>query len=149
MKGKLIWSVFWALIIVFVIFIGMIFTPPINELLFGEYNPTLLGYIFVSSGGVLLTGLGVTLLALTAKSEVEQKLKNFLLLTEASFVGLPVFGILHNAVSGLTNFEEPVFFILAIIVCPLGFLVGIIGIIVLRIKKSRAEKKLASSPHQP
>jgi len=94
----------------------------------------------------LLTGLGVTLLALTAKSEVEQKLKNFLLLTEASFVGLPVFGILHNAVSGLTNFEEPVFFILAIIVCPLGFLVGIMGIIVLKIKKSRAEKKLASSP---
>jgi len=149
MKGKLIWSVFWALVIVFVIFIGMIFTPQINELLFGEYNPTLLGYIFVSSGGVLLTGLGVTLLAPTAKSEVEQKLKNFLLLTEASFVGLPVFGILHNAVSGLTNFEEPVFFILAIIVCPLGFLVGIIGIIVLRIKKSKAGKKLASSPHQP
>ena len=146
MKGKLIWSVFWALVIVFVIFIGMIFTPQINELLFGEYNPTLLGYIFVSSGVVLLTGLGVTLLVLTAKSEVERKLKNFLLLTEASFVGLPVFGILHNAVSGLMNFEEPAFFILAIIVCPLGFLVGIIGIIVLRIKKSRAEKKLASSP---
>jgi hypothetical protein len=146
MKGKLIWSVFWALIVVFVIFIGMIFTPPVNELLFGEYNPTLLGYIFVSSGGVVLTGLGVTLLVLTAKTKVERRLKKFLLLTEASFVGLPVFGILHNAVSGLTNFEEPVFFILAIIVCPVGFLVGAIGSIVLRVKKSRTEKKLASSP---
>ena len=145
MKGKLIWSVFWALIVVFVIFIGMIFTPPVNDLLFGEYNPTLLGYIFVSSGGVVLTGLGVTLLVLTAKTKVERRLKKFLLLTEASFVGLPVFGILHNAVSGLTNFEEPVFFILAIIVCPVGFLVGVIGSIVLRVKKSRADKRLASS----
>jgi hypothetical protein len=146
MKGKLIWSVFCALIVVFAIFIGMIFAPPVNELLFGEYNPTLLGYIFVSSGGVVLTGLGVTLLVLTAKTKVERRLKNFLLLTEASFVGLPVFGILHNAVSGLTNFEEPVFFTLAIIVCPLGFLVGAIGSIILKVKKSRIEKKIASSP---
>jgi hypothetical protein len=49
-------------------------------------------------------------------------------------VGLPVFGILHNAVSGLFNIEEPVFFILAAIVCPLGLLVGAVGLIVLAIK---------------
>ena len=146
MKGKLIWSVFWALIGVFVIFVGMIVTPPVNELLFGEYNPTLFGYIFVSVGGVVLTGLGVTLLILTVKTKVEQRLKKFLLLTEASFVGLPVFGILHNAVSALLNTEEAVFFTLATIVCPVGFLVGAIGSIVLRVKKSRTEKKLASSP---
>ena len=146
MKGKLIWSVFWALIGVFVIFVGMIVTPPVNELLFGEYNPTLFGYIFVSSGGVALIGLGVTLLVLTAKTKVERRLKKFLLLTEASFVGLPIFGILHNVVSGLTNFEEPVFFILATIVCPIAFLVGAIGSIVLRVKSSRTDKKLASSP---
>jgi hypothetical protein len=146
MKGKLIWSVFWALIGVYVIFIGLILAPPVNELLFGEYNPTLLGYIFVSSGGVVLTGLGVTLLVLTAKTKVEPRLKKFLLLTEASFVGLPVFGILHNAVSALLNMEEAIFFTIATIVCPLGFLVGAIGSIVLRVKKSRAKKKLASSP---
>jgi len=134
MKGKLIWSVFWALVGVFVIFIGMIFTPPVNKLLFGEENITLFGLIYVSSGGVILTGLGVTLLVLTAKTKVGGTLKKFLLLAEASFVGLPVFGILHNAVSGLTNFEEPVFFILAIIVCPVGLLVGGVGSIVLAIK---------------
>jgi len=146
MKGKLIWSVFWALIAVFVILVGMIVTPPVKQSLFGEYNPTLLGYIFVSTGGVVFTGLGVTLLVLTAKTEVERALKKFLLLTEASFVGLPVFVILHNAVSGFMNLEEAVFFTLATIVCPVGFLVGAIGIIVLRVKKSRAEKKLLSSP---
>jgi hypothetical protein len=146
MKGKLIWPVFWALIVVFVILVSMIVTPPVKQLLFGEYNPTLLGYIFVSAGGVVFTGLGVTLLVLTAKTKVERRLKKFLLLTEASFVGLPVFVILHNAVSGFMNFEDAVFFTLATIVCPVGFLVGAMGSIILRVKKSRTEKKLASSP---
>jgi len=130
-KGKLIWAIFWALVGVFAIVVSMISIPPANSLLFGEENPTLLGYIFVSSAGVVLTGLGVTLLVLTAKTEVRGTLKKFLLLTEASFVGLPVFGILHNAVSALFNTEEPVFFTLAIIVCPIGFLVGAVGLIVL------------------
>jgi hypothetical protein len=64
-------------------------------------------------------------------------LKVFLLLAEASFVGLPISAILHNAVSALLNTEEPVFFITAIIVCPIGFLVGAIGSIVLTIKRIR------------
>jgi hypothetical protein len=136
-KGKLIWSVFWALVGVFVIVVSMIFIPPVSGLLFGEENPTLLGFIFVISAGVIITGLGVTLLVLTAKAKAERRLKVFLLLAEASFVGLPVFGILHNAVSALLNTEEPVFFIIAIIVCPIGFLVGAIGSIVLTIKRIR------------
>ncbi len=80
----------------------------------------------------------MTLLVLTAKTKVGGRLKKFLLLTEASFVGLPVFGILHNAVSALLNTEEPVFFFLAIIVCPIGFLVGVVGSIVLAIKNKQA-----------
>jgi hypothetical protein len=48
-----------------------------------------------------------------------------------------VHSILHNAVSALLNTEEPVFFIIAIIVCPIGFLVGAIGSIVLTIKRIR------------
>jgi hypothetical protein len=137
MKGRLIWSIFWALVGVFVIAASMIFIPPINRLLFGEENPTLLGFVFVLSAGVILTGLGVTLLILTAKAKAERRLKVFLLLAEASFVGLPISAILHNAVSALLNTEEPVFFITAIIVCPIGFLVGAIGSIVLTIKRIR------------
>jgi len=133
MKGKLIWSIFWALVGVFVIFVSMIFT--LGDLLFGEYNPTLMGYIFVSSGGVVLIGLGVTLLVLTVKRKVGGMLKKFLLLTEASFVGFLVSAILHNVISGLTNFEEPVFFIIATIVCPIGLLVGAVGSVVLAIRR--------------
>ncbi len=141
MKGKLIWSVFWAFIAVFVIMVTMIFT--LSDLLVGEENPTLMGYIIFISGGVVLTGLGVTLLVLTAKTKARGMLKKFLLLTEASFVGLPVFIILHNAVSGLLNTEEPVFFFLAIIACPIGFLVGAVGSIVLTIKNRATANQAA------
>jgi len=143
MKGKLIWSIFGVWVGVFVIAVTMFFI--LSDLLVGEENPTLLGYIFFISAGVVLTGLGVTLLVLTAKTKVERRLKKFLLLTEASFVGFPVFALLHNVVSALLNTEEAVFFTIATIVCPVGFLVGAIGSIVLRVKKSRTEKKLASS----
>jgi len=143
MKGKLIWSIFGAWVGVFVIVVTMFFI--LGDLLVGEENPTLMGYIFFISAGVVLTGLGVTLIVLTVKTKVERRLKKFLLLTEASFVGFPVFALLHNAVSSLLNTEEAVFFTIATIVCPVGFLVGAIGSIVLRVKKSRTEKKLASS----
>jgi hypothetical protein len=83
---------------------------------------------------VVIVGLGVTLIVLTVKTKVGGILKKFLLLTGASAVGLPVFAILHNVVSGLFNIEEPVFFIIATIVCPVGFLVGAVGSIVLAIK---------------
>ena len=78
--------------------------------------------------------LGVTLIVLTVKKKVAGILKKFLLLTGASAVGLPVFAVLHNLVSALFNTEEPVFFILATMVCPIAFLVGIVGTIVLAVK---------------
>ncbi len=137
MKGKLIWSVFWAMVGVFAIVFCIMVIRPL--LLHKIYLLILLPFIAV------FFLLGVTLLVLTVKTKVRGMLKGFLLLTGASAVAMLVFGILHNAVSGLANFEEPAFFILAIIVCPIGFLVGAIGSIVLRVKKSRADKRLASS----
>ena len=71
-------------------------------------------------------------------------LKRFLILMGASFVGFFVFVVLHNLTYALfihflgadfwNGGDEPFFFILATIVCPLGLLVGIIGSIVLVIK---------------
>ncbi len=141
MKGKLIWSIFWALVVVFIIVVGMIFIPQVNRLLFGEENPTLMGFVFVISAGVVLLGLGVTLLVLTVKKKVPGLLKKFLLLTGTSAAGLTVFVILHNLISGLFNIEEAVFFILATLVCPIGFLVGAIGTIVLVLKTNQAFRR--------
>ena len=137
MKGKPIWSIFWITVGVFIIaVVGTMLAPPIRGLA--------MPYIIFPAWAIF-AGLGVTLLVLTVKTKVAGTLKKFLLLTGASAVGLPVFAVLHNAIYALliywfgedfwgTSGDEPVFFILAVIVCPIGFLVGAIGTIVLAIK---------------
>jgi hypothetical protein len=86
---------------------------------------------------LLMAGLGISLLIFTLKSELEKKHKIFLLLASSSLIGVPVFAILHNAVYALSikifgegvwgNDDEPFFFVLAAIVCPMAYLVGLIG----------------------
>jgi len=134
-KGKLVWSVFWALVGVFAIVVSTIFIPPAMRLLMPV---SVLSAIFLPAIVVFVL-LGTALLFLTVKTKVGGILKKFLLLTGASAVGLPVFVLLHNVVSGLFNIEEPVFFIMATIVCPIGFLVGAIGSIVLAIKNKQVK----------
>ncbi|MCK5434294.1 MAG: hypothetical protein KAI42_03295 [Dehalococcoidales bacterium] len=135
MKGKLIWSIFWALVGVFVIVVSTIFIPPAVILLMPL---GLLPAIFLAAIVVFVL-LSVALLFLTVKTKVGGILKKFLLLTGASAVGLPVFVLLHNVVSGLFNIEEPVFFIMATLVCPIGFLVGAVGSVVLAIKNKQVK----------
>ena len=63
-------------------------------------------------------------------------------------VGLPIGVVLHNLVYGLFIYffgehfwdrigmsDEPVFFVLAIVVCPIAFIVGVVGSIVLTVRK--------------
>ena len=126
---KSVWIIFWVMVGVFVIVAGTMFVPPIGRL------PMRLN---VFAGWPVFFLLGVTLIVLTVKTKVGGMLKKSLLLTGSSAVGLLVFGILHNVVSALFNTEEPVFFIIATIVCPIGFLVGAIGSIYLAIKSKRA-----------
>jgi hypothetical protein len=84
----------------------------------------------------------VTLIVLTIKKEIHGLLKKSFLVTGSSAAGLPFFAVLHNIVTALciqffgfsNDFDEPVFFIIAVILCPLGFLVGTVGTIVLAIK---------------
>jgi len=125
MKGRLIWSIFWALVGVFVIMACTMFIPLVLRLPVG-FN--------AFSAWIVFAGLGVTLLGLTVKAKMRRMLKIFLLLTGASAAGLAVFVILHNMLSALLNTEEPVFFIIATIVCPIVFLIGAVGTIVLAIK---------------
>ncbi|MFC2071512.1 hypothetical protein ACFLUU_02180 [Chloroflexota bacterium] len=141
MKGKLVWSVFWALVGVFVIVVSMIFIQPAMRLLMPfDFLPA----IFLPAIVVFIL-LGVALLFLTVKIKEGGILKKFLLLTGASAVGLPVFVLLHNVVSGLFNIEEPVFFIMATVVCPIAFLVGAVGTIVLAIKSKQVKQSSQNS----
>ena len=137
MKGKLIWSVFWALVGIFVVIVCLFLIPVFRGSIF-------LWFITVSGATFFL--LGVALIFLTVKGKVRGMLKKFLLLTGASATGIFVFVLLHNAIYALfvhffgTEFwnggDEPFFFIMAIFVCPIGFLVGAVGSIVLRHKEA-------------
>ena len=151
MKGKLSWPIFWALVGAFVVVVCLFFIPPFIDLLMGP--------LFLIISGAILLLLGVALIVLTVREKVAGMLKKFFLLTGASAAGFFVFVLLHNAIYGLFIYffgadfwdriglgDEPVFFVMAVLICPLGFLVGAVGSIVLAIKRCRVAKKSPSSP---
>lgn len=148
MNGKLTWSIFWALVAIFVIVVGGMFTTSLEL-------PSGIRPILFLVGGTLFLLLGIALLVLTLREKVGGRLKKFFLLTGASAVGFLVFALLHNLVYGLFIYffgadfwtrvgieDEPFFFMMTTLVCPLAFLAGAIGSIVLGINGSWLVEKL-------
>jgi hypothetical protein len=96
--------------------------------------------------------LGLVLVVLTVRLQEPRIQKTFFLLAGASAAAIPISVILHNLVYGLFilwfgegfweshGADEPVFFILAIVVCPALFLVGTVGSTVLLIKARLAKQ---------
>jgi hypothetical protein len=64
-------------------------------------------------------------------------MKKFMWLTGIAAVVCIISVVLHNVVSGLLNVEEPVFFVIAVIIAPAAFVVGIIGSTVCYIRRKR------------
>jgi hypothetical protein len=90
--------------------------------------------------------IGIALIILAVKATLSKTAKVFFILTGASALGMGLSAFLHNLVYALlikifgegiwANIgDEPAFFILATIVCPIALLVGVIGSIVLIKKK--------------
>ncbi len=138
---KSIKKVFWSLVSTFILILSF-FVIPFSDSLRHTLFPFagILGLIFLILGGVLIY--------LTFKHKVKGYLKLFLLFTGFSSVGVLPCVILHNLVYALfillfgENFwintgmtDEPVFFILGLVVCPIVFLIGVIGSIVMFLKK--------------
>jgi hypothetical protein len=106
-------------------------------------------YISIISGvafRVVLSILGIALIILAAKAKFTKIARVFFILTGASAIGMGLSMVLHNLVFALliklfgegilgSMGDEPVFFILATIICPLALLIGAIGSIVLISKK--------------
>ena len=129
---------FWALVAVYIVVISIFFIA----------KQLLLGSPFLIASVIALLLLGGTLIYLTLKGKVRRPLKRFLLIMGASAAGIPISAVLHNVIYGLfihffgANFwdrgglsDEPVFFFLAIFICPLAFLVGAMGSIILIVKR--------------
>lgn len=93
-------------------------------------------------GGLFLSGGALYLFSYLFYDRVESRLderglkmlKTFLLVTGISLGAFIISIFLHNAISGLFDIEEPVFFVIAVFISPLAFAVGIIGSLVIFIK---------------
>jgi len=130
---------FWALIILFFLVLAEFFVPAVRDLFSGSELFLLPMIAFSLLGGLLLF--------YSRKLKETGRQRKFLLLTGASAFGFFVFVFLHNAFYALAVVSENIivlkyffeflhatFFIIAIPICPLGFLVGAIGSIVLFVK---------------
>ena len=119
------------------------------QLLDQAFNNSLMSVIFLLSY-LIFIAMSIVLIVLTFKKKIGGKLKKFLLLTGISPLVMVVSIMLHNLVFGLfmilfgadfwqrTGIEdEPVFFLLAVIVCPIAFLIGFWGSIILLIRTKK------------
>ena len=94
-----------------------------------------LGALFFSAGVVYILSYFYYDRAEPSLGERGLKLmKTFLLLAGISLGAFIISVFLHNLISGLLGAEEPVFFIIAIIISPLALAAGLIGSLVLFIK---------------
>lgn len=134
---------FFVLVAVFALLVAL-FSPA------GRFiGAPVLVHIVLALGLVLL---GMFLVVLTLRLSEPRIQKMFFLLTGAAAAAIPVCVILHNVVYGLFIWwfdegfwarhgsDEPVFFIMAIIVCPALFLIGSMGSIVLLIAARAREQ---------
>ena len=128
--------IFWIIFAFFIIVMAGMYLYVI------PYIGIITGIPFIA----ILSILGIVLIILAAKAKFTKISKVFFILTGASALGMGLSMILHNLVFALLiklfgegiwsgMGDEPVFFILATIVCPLALLVGVIGGIVLIAKK--------------
>ena len=107
-------------------------------------------YIFIL--WILHFAAGVALIITTYREKISGKRKFFLLLSGFSSAGFLLGVVLHNLLYALgtitenqvilnkiINFFEVAFFLAATIICPVGFIVGMVGTLII-LKKSQPEK---------
>jgi hypothetical protein len=136
-------ATFWALVGIFVVIASVVVIP-------APVSIKRMILPFMAAFGIAFFLLGLGLIFLTLKQKVGGMQKKFLILTGASAAGIVVGILLHNLVYGLLIYwfgadfwdriglgDEPFFFFLAIIVCPIGFLIGSVGSTVLFIKRRK------------
>jgi hypothetical protein len=68
---------------------------------------------------------------------LSRKIVRWLWVTGISLALVPVAMVLHNLVSMYAGTEEPIFFMVALILAPLGAVVGIVAMVVIVIREKR------------
>ena len=140
-------AVFWALVANALIMLGMMATAAL---------PAVRSFIspFMFASWITFFSLGIALIVLTLRKKAKGKLKKYLILAGASSAGFFVSVLLHNFLYALAiifadirilsyvlKVLSTVFFIIAIFILPITFLIGMIGSIVLFTRKKSRSKK--------
>ena len=133
---------FNALIILSILVMLNMFVPNIGRMT--------VPYVFIL--WILHFTAGVGLIITTYKEKISGKHKFYLLLSGFSSAGFLLGVVLHNLLYALgtitenqvilnkiINFFEVAFFLAATLVCPVGFIVGMVGTLII-LKKSQPEK---------
>ncbi|MCA8987600.1 MAG: hypothetical protein KDA78_08170 [Planctomycetaceae bacterium] len=113
---------------------------------------------FVAVSAILFGLLGFVLVLLTLRLKESHLHRTFFLVTGISAAGIPISVVLHNLVYALGillfgegfwagGTDEPFFFLLAIIVFPILFMIGAVGCLVLLIPP-RMMRVIKSENHQ-
>jgi hypothetical protein len=135
-------GIFYVLIVLFAVIVASLGSPLVS-----------LPFSVLAVVATIFCLLGVVLVVLAARLKAPRMEKIFFIVAGASAAGMPIFAVLHNVVYGLfiiwfgegfwenhTGGDEPVLFILAVLVCPALFLIGTVGSIVLLVKARIAKR---------
>jgi len=133
---------FKVLVILSILVVLNMFLPDIG-LMTGPYVFILWILHFVTGVGLIVT---------TYREKITGKRKFYLLLSGFSSAGFLLGVVLHNLlyalgmitenlviVNKIINFFEVAFFLAATIICPVGFIVGVVGTLI-NLKKSQSKK---------
>ena len=129
--------VFWALVVAFVALILTVLFPDALNI----FRPA-----FLSLTAICFL-LGLALLILSVRWQERTLLRTFWILAGASTAGFALGSVLHNVfyalaiitdewpvLSGAMEVLEVAFFVIAVLLCPVAFLVGTVGAIVLIVR---------------
>lgn len=136
---------FWAQVGVFAFILLTMFAPALRDII-----PDAILW-----GAGLLFAFGAGLTALVVRAQLDRPLKRLLLLTGVSAIAMVLCFLLHNAmyalntlaaelpiISALLSVLEAAFFLAAIFVFPVTFVIGTVGVIVLLVRAG-------TTPHHP
>ena len=131
--------VFWTLVAAFAALVLTVLFPDVLDL----FRP-----MFLSLTALCFL-LGLALLILSLRWKQRTLLRTFWILTGASTTGFALGSVLHNAfyalamvtdkwpiLSAAMGVLEVAFFLIATLLCPVAFLVGAVGAIVLIVRRS-------------
>ena len=135
-------ALFWAQVAAFAALLSSVLFPFLRTFVRSTFLP-LMGVNFI---------LGLVLFVLSIRAKRPGPLRKFLILTGASSTGFAVFGVLHNVFYGLATLTgdwpilnyamkglEVAFFVIAVFLCPICFVVGIVGAVVVLLKRGQPD----------